>query len=136
MARISRPRRLLRIHITTRASISTEQTTMPILSALSVIPANFSFQRPNSSGRDFAVVEHHKQELTADQADGQRRDHAAAGEGGLVMQRDKHDEQMRTPVSAPPKWPAPAMSTGLWEKLSATNQAVYPATEKMNPSRD
>ena len=36
-------------------SMVTEQTTMPIFSAVSVMSKNFSFHRPNMSGSDFEV---------------------------------------------------------------------------------
>ena len=41
--------------MTAPISMATEQTTMPILSAVSVMSKNFTFHRPNMSGSDFEV---------------------------------------------------------------------------------
>jgi TRAP-type C4-dicarboxylate transport system permease small subunit len=43
---------------------------------------------------------------------------------GLSWSGIKTMRQIRMPVSAPPRMPAAAISTGLWEKLSAISQAA------------
>ena len=66
---------------------------MPILSAVSVMSKNLDAPAPEKLGQRLrSRAEHHQEQLAADEADGERCDHPARGEGRLVVQRNEDDE--------------------------------------------
>ena len=95
---------------TTTINMAIEHTTMPILSARQRDVEQLHLPAAEQLGQRFrGRPEHHQEELTADQADCESRDHPARREGGLVVERNEDEQADDDAADRPGRMPVPAM---------------------------